>query len=179
LNVPVDAILNGTFKVYKPKTVAKKKATPAKKRVRQITKPKTAPKKAATPKEEPALPTKAELHQYQPRKVVAFLRTLKWNKGYPSDAFSKAGLPHLVGFTKRWDGVVYKKEAGVDIVRYIFHRTHASAFYPDDDYAEDCGMSLMIDGIAKHFRSKHWKQLVERSKNQKPITGPRRRKRNV
>ncbi len=41
LHVPVDAILDGTFKVHKPKTVAKKKATPAKKRVRQITKPKT------------------------------------------------------------------------------------------------------------------------------------------
>jgi len=41
LHVPVDAILDGSFKTHTQKKVIKKKATPAKKRVRQITKPKT------------------------------------------------------------------------------------------------------------------------------------------
>ena len=41
LHVPVDAILDGAFKTHTQKKVIKKKATPAKKRVRQITKPKT------------------------------------------------------------------------------------------------------------------------------------------
>ena len=41
LHVPYNAILRGTFKVHKLKTVAKKKTSQAKRRIRQITKPKT------------------------------------------------------------------------------------------------------------------------------------------
>ena len=118
-----------------------------------------------------ALPPLALPHQYQPRKVVAFLRTLKWDKKYGYDVFAKAGMPRLADFGGSWNGVVYKKQSGVDIVRYVFHRSGAAGYYPDDDYAEDGGFCLMIDGIAKHFRTDRWKQKVEQSKKEKKHHG--------
>ena len=43
----------------------------------------------------------------------------------------------------------------------------SATHYPEDDYAEDGGFCLMLNGIAKHFRTERWKQKVEKSKGGK------------